>query len=265
MITKQYLDGPYGQLHLHRAGSGEPLVLLHQSPLDGTMFRAAFPALLDAGFSPVAIDTPGYGGSCAPPAPVSIVEFADAIVAAIRQLTAKPVQLVGHHTGASIAVSIAARYPELVSAQVLHGVALLTAEEIAYYSGSAEAPLEPQVDGSHLQEIWDQRRATTSGWADAKLMHEHVIAMLRAGDALHYGFNAVFRHDIAADLARIACPTMVMAEPSDGLFEASQRAVKQRPDFSFHALSDGERDIIEDRPGVWVEAIAGFLSQGTDR
>lgn len=208
---------------------------------------------------PIALDTPGYGSSCAPEQPISITEFADAMVHAIRQLTDDPVCLVGHHTGASIAINIAARYPDMVAKQVLHGVALLNAQELAYYVDQGFSPIEPKIDGSHLQEVWDQRLATTAGWADLSAMHEHVISMLRAGKSYHYGFEAVFKHEILTDLLAVTCPTLVLSNAGDGLHEASKRAVAARPDFVFYQFDEGTRDIIDEQPAEWVDAIVRFL------
>ncbi|NDF86816.1 MAG: hypothetical protein EB102_09925, partial [Gammaproteobacteria bacterium] len=51
-IRRGYFDGPTGQVHYRRCRieGGEPLLLMHQSPLSSTQFEAVMPALaaLDA-------------------------------------------------------------------------------------------------------------------------------------------------------------------------------------------------------------------------
>ena len=46
---KGYADGPFGQIHYQEAGSGEPLLLLHQSPSSSEMFEAAYQPLAERG------------------------------------------------------------------------------------------------------------------------------------------------------------------------------------------------------------------------
>ena len=42
LIRRRYVDGTWGQVHVTEAGTGVPLVLLHQSPLSGAMFLLRF-------------------------------------------------------------------------------------------------------------------------------------------------------------------------------------------------------------------------------
>jgi pimeloyl-ACP methyl ester carboxylesterase len=260
-IRRAYLDAPHGQLHLRRTGEGgEPLLLLHQSPLSGAMFEAALPLLARAGFDAAALDTPGYGGSDPPPSEATIAAYADAAHMAIQALGWDRAHILGHHTGASIAASLAARYPQAVLKLVLNGVALLSDEERAFFAGFRFAPIAPRPDGGHLTDAWNQRLAATPGWSDIDAMHRYVVEMLANPARYHLGFVAAFAHDLESDLRRIAAPTLVLTNTGEDLYEASRRAAALRPDWAFAALEGGTHDIVDEQPEAWVAAVTRFLS-----
>jgi pimeloyl-ACP methyl ester carboxylesterase len=258
-LRRVYVDGPHGQLHLRIAGDGAPLLLLHQSPLSGDQFSAALPLLAEAGFCAVAMDTPGFGQSDRPTEPVGISGYADAIPAVLAAMGWSKTHVLGHHTGASIAASLAARRPELVDRLVLNGVALLSDEERAHFAQFRFAPLEPQADGSHLLAAWNQRLAASPGWSNLEAMHRYVTALLANPTDYFWGFEAAFAHDMAADLAAITAPTLIFSNTGEDLYAASQRAHALRPDFAFAALQGGTHDIIDEQPEAWAAAVTAFL------
>jgi haloalkane dehalogenase len=258
-LRRVYVDGPHGQLHLRIAGDGAPLLLLHQSPLSGDQFSAALPLLAEAGFCAVAMDTPGFGQSDRPTEPVGISGYADAIPAVLAAMGWSKTHVLGHHTGASIAASLAARRPELVDRLVLNGVALLSDEERAHFAQFRFAPLEPQADGSHLLAAWNQRLAASPGWSNLEAMHRYVTALLANPTDYFWGFEAAFAHDMAADLAAITAPTLIFSNTGEDLYAASQRAHALRADFAFAALQGGTHDIIDEQPEAWAAAVTAFL------
>jgi pimeloyl-ACP methyl ester carboxylesterase len=259
-IRRSYVDGPYGQIHLRFAGlGGEPLLLLHQSPLSGDMFRAVMPLLADAGFHAVAMDTPGFGLSDRPAKPVGIPGYAVAIPAVLDALGWSKAHILGHHTGASIAAAFGARHVDRINRLILNGVALLSDEERAYFSTFRFAPLEFQADGSHLNAAWDQRVKASHGWSNLRAMHRYVVEMLANPDDYHWGFTAAFAHEKATDLKAITSPTLIFTNTGDDLFEASKRAHALRPDFDFAALDGGTHDIIDEQPGAWVKLVSDWL------
>ena len=263
-FRKGYIDGPIGQIHFRETGSGPALVLLHQSPLSGAMFAPSMPLLAARGFRTVAIDTPGYGMSDGPDAPLPLSELADAIAAAILALTDGPCFLLGHHTGAAAAASLAARRCVPLNAVVLNGVPLLSAEERAVFSGFDFGPRQLASDGSHLIGLWNQRVASSPGWSNLQAMHKHVVDMLAAGDSYGFAFTSVFEHDIAADLAAMECRTLVLTNTGEDLYAASLRAHQLRPDWAFAELAGGTHDIVDEQPEQWSRAVTDFLLERSE-
>jgi pimeloyl-ACP methyl ester carboxylesterase len=258
-IRRTYIDGPHGQIHLRLAGEGFPLLLLHQSPLSGGQFEAALPLLAESGFAVAAIDTPGFGQSDRPAAPVGIAGYADCIPAVLDALGWNKAHVLGHHTGASIAASLAARYPARVDKLVLNGLALLSPEERLHFAQFRFAPLEPNADGSHLLAAWNQRLAASPGWSQLPAMHRYVTEMLANPEFYFWGFEAAFAHDLGADLLAVKAPTLIFTNTGDDLYAASQRAHALCPHFGFAALDGGTHDIIDEQPQAWAVAVSAFL------
>lgn len=257
-MRRGYVDGRYGQVHYRESGAGTPLLLLHQSPVSGIMFDAALPHLAAAGLRAVAIDTPGFGNSDAPPGPVEIADYGDALAPVLDAFGWDRVAILGHHTGAAIAASFAARHPARVDRLILNGVPLFTGEELAFFRTFAFGPIEPQADGSHLTSAWAQRVRATPGWTDIEAMHRYVVEMLRHHRTYWWGFKAALAYDIAPDLRAIACPTLVLTNSGEDLYEASCRAAERHPSFAFAALEGGTHDIIDEQPEAWARTVAAF-------
>ncbi|MDZ4721219.1 MAG: alpha/beta fold hydrolase [Roseiflexaceae bacterium] len=67
----------------------------------------------------LAVDLPGYGDSPRLPVRTTIELYADLLASLIKQVSNKPVVLVGHSMGGMISLTLAMRYPELVERMVL--------------------------------------------------------------------------------------------------------------------------------------------------
>jgi pimeloyl-ACP methyl ester carboxylesterase len=258
-IRKDYVDGKWGQVHIRRAGAGEPLLLLHQSPLSGSMFEAAMPFLAEAGFDAVAADIAGYGASDAPPGPVSIADHGEAVSAVLDALGWQSAHLLGHHTGAAIAGAFAARQPDRTRKLILNGVPLFTPEQLEFFRGFDFKPLLPQPDGSHLLVAWEQRLAATPGWTDIRAMHRYVVEMLAVNETYHLGFQAALAHDVEPDLRALRVPTLIFTNSGEDLYDSSRRAAAMRDDFRFAELEGGTHDIVDEQPQAWAEAVIRFL------
>ncbi len=223
------------------------------------MFDAVLPLLGTAGFHAVAMDTPGFGRSDRPAEPVGIAGYAVAIRAVLDALGWGRTDILGHHTGASIAASFAASQAARVDKLVLNGVALLSEAERAHFAQFRFEPLVPAADGSHLTAAWNQRLTATPGWTDLPAMHRHVVEMLANPTDYHWGFTAAFAHDLRADLLAVTAPTLVLTNTGEDLYMASQRAVELRPDFAFSELEGGTHDIVDEKPEAWTRAVVDWL------
>ena len=98
-------------------GDGEPVLLLHGWPDDGSLWRHQTAALLERGYRTIVPDLRGFGGSSRPGA----VEAYDAphlvgdVVGVLDHLGIPRAHLVGHDWGAAIAWMVAALVPDRVA------------------------------------------------------------------------------------------------------------------------------------------------------
>jgi len=95
-------------LHVHRAGSGQPLVLLHGLGESHIGWRPVIDAL-SQGYDVIAIDLPGFGRSPALPGSVSptAVNLATAVERTLDELGVGAFHVAGYSLGARVAVQLA--------------------------------------------------------------------------------------------------------------------------------------------------------------
>ncbi|WP_445181884.1 alpha/beta fold hydrolase [Pseudonocardia sp. Cha107L01] len=126
-VRRRFVDTRYGQVHLAEHGSGDPVLLLHQTPRSWDEYRDVLP-LLGAHRRAIALDTLGFGDSARPDEPWTVELFAAGVLAAADALGLTGFDLVGHHTGGVIAVEVAAAAPERVGRLVLSATRMSTRE-----------------------------------------------------------------------------------------------------------------------------------------
>ncbi|SHE68035.1 alpha/beta fold hydrolase [Streptoalloteichus hindustanus] len=110
---------PDAELAWERAGSGDPVVLVHGSWDDRRSWDRVVPALARA-HSVVRYDRRGHSESTAPPGQGSIVEDAEDLLAVVDALAGGRAHLVGHSYGASVVLLAAARRPSAVRSVTAH-------------------------------------------------------------------------------------------------------------------------------------------------
>lgn len=111
-------------LHHHRAGSGEPLVLLHGSGpgVSGWLnFGENLPVLAEH-FDVIIVDQPGFGRSTAPTVDRPYGDIAaDAVVDLLDELGVERFHLLGNSMGAATASRIVLEHPQRVDRLVFMG------------------------------------------------------------------------------------------------------------------------------------------------
>ncbi len=125
-LPGRFVDTSSGRVFVHRAGRGEPLVLLHGFFLSHYSFRDVLPQLA-AERDVIAIDLPGFGESDRP-APgdfaYDLPAFAGAVGEVLDALGVARATVLGHSMGGGTALTLAARQPERVERLVLVSAAL---------------------------------------------------------------------------------------------------------------------------------------------
>ena len=110
-IERAFVQTRSGRIHAASAGHGFPVLLLHQTPRSWDEYRDVLP-LLASKYRAIAMDTVGFGDSDPLPAGRDSIEtWAQCAHDVLRALGHDRAVVVGHHTGAAIAVEMAASRP----------------------------------------------------------------------------------------------------------------------------------------------------------
>jgi pimeloyl-ACP methyl ester carboxylesterase len=262
------LDGARG-LHLRRFGGvGRPIVLLHESPRSSAVL-APLATRLAHRFTLFALDTPGYGSS--DPLVMQrpeIADFADAVARSLRAVGLTRAPVYGTHTGATIAVELARRHPDLVGGLVLDGYPVFTVEERDLHHGFYMKDFPARWDGDHVVELWSRIRDQFDFFPwylrseSARLpapkadlaRHRAVLRdFLLSGP--HYGvaYAASFRFDGREALSGQSVPIRIVARPNDLLFSQMTRLEALPPDCTISQISAD--------PDAWAATIGDLFDE----
>jgi pimeloyl-ACP methyl ester carboxylesterase len=123
--------------------------------------------------------------------------------------------VLGHHTGAAVAIELAARAPERVRALVLSSPPWADA---AFRASHAEGPVVDEVviadDGRHLAQLWGFRRQYyPSGRPD--LLNRFIRDALAPGVDPAEGHRACARYRMEERIGLVAAPTLLIGASAD--------------------------------------------------
>lgn len=253
-VRRAYAAVSFGQVHYRYAGTpGKPVVvLLHQTPSTSEMYENLMMALA-ADYRLIAPDTPGMGLSDPVADPLTIAGLATGIAEFLDEVGVDRYYLFGHHTGASIAVQIAAVHPRHIEAVALSGPTLLSDELRARLPEMASA-IPARADGAHLQGMW-QRIHSKDESAPMDIIERETINGIQLGDRYAAAYDAVVEQDFAAALRALTCPVLVFAGTGDPLYGQLDAALRQ--------LGNGRKESIADAKTFVCEThcpqVAGLL------
>ncbi len=261
-LKRAYADGPQGQVHYYDSqGDGPVLLMIHQSPTSSMDYSATFDGFVAAGLRIIAMDTPGMGLSDAPAAEPTIADFAAAAPAVLDHAGVRQADVIGHHTGAQIAVEAAARYPDRFRKIVLYGVPVMTPEEMKGYwdrivpHEKQGAVHHPKDDGSHLVDQFTR----FVRFADAVTAQRMLISALNAGPTWWYGHNAALTHDMVPALKAAPHPVLLLSNTDEMLDSNTRAAQAVRPDAEFVMLDKACAIAMDGDPQGFVDAVVRFL------
>ena len=208
-MRRGYVDLPEGQIHFRASGSGEPILLLHQTSFFSDEYSDVIP-ILAKHYWAIALDTLGYGFSDKLSSQYTIEDYALSVVRFLDVLGIERTNVVGNHTGATIAVEMAVSWPNRVNKLILSGCSLYSAEERESLLNSPKySPLQLTRDGSFLLREWEHC-LNASSYASLEIVFRRFIGNLLASPRLHDGHLASYRYDKRPKLPLIKSPTLLI-------------------------------------------------------
>lgn len=264
-----YGAGRYGQIHVAFAqpeqgpGAKTPVICFHQSPMSGAQFKL-FQRALAADRLVMCPDTPGFGGSDAPDAPVSIPDYAGAMADLLDGLGygangQGPVDIVACHTGTLIGTDLANARPDLVRRLVMPSMALFNAEELAATKAKYGGPKPILTDPAHVPEMY--KTMVTHG--PAALSPERRLELfaerLRSGAKSWYGPEASLNYDCESALKKLAQPMLLVAL-NENLGVNTRRAAGLVKNATLLDLSSwADHSVWDAQPEKFADAVRPFL------
>ena len=249
-MKRAYADIPEGQVHYATEGSGEPFILLHESPRSWRAYARLIPLLAKTHWV-IAMDTLGFGDSDPHPDASDMSDYSESVVHFMDSLGIDKANVMGDHTGACIALELAATRPERLRRLVLAGLPfwISTEERVARLEQTKGRDWDTQVDdGSHCTRIW-QRMLTTrvpgggeSGVTedDLEYVRGFTLDALRAGPRWKPIDLIVFSYDPDPRLPLVKSPALVLGVNGEGPSWYTKR------DNEVHALIPGSTVVVID-------------------
>lgn len=258
-LFKSYVQTPEGQIHYRSCGSGKPVILLHQTPRSSDEYAEVLP-LLGRRFWAIAMDTIGFGDSYRFGGEMSIERLGMGVMQLLAALNLKRVSLVGHHTGAVIAVEVAASHPEVVEKLVLSGCPFIDASEREKRKGKHVIDsFEPRMDGSHLLELWRGRQPYYPP-NRPDILDRFIIDALKAGPNAAEGHVAVAKYRMEDKLPKITCPTLIVAATSDPFaYPYTEQLRKNIKNAQVAEIKGGTVALLEQMPAEFADVVERFL------
>jgi pimeloyl-ACP methyl ester carboxylesterase len=259
------------RLRYYVGGEGEPLVLVHGLGGSAANWLALAPLLLP-GRRLLVPELPGHGGSEPLPAASSLNAYADRIGLLLEREGLAPAAVVGHSLGGAIALRLAIRRPELVSALVLAGAAgISSGHRRARYALTVTGILKPgRKIAPHRARVAQSpflKRLVFGRWgaADPPALSPQLVDAFLSGPPQHTdtvsAAKALVLDDPRPDLDRVRCPSLVLwgardhQLPVDDAFQYARR-LRAR----LRVIADCGHLLIGERPDACADAIDVFLA-----
>lgn len=212
-------------------------------------------------------DLPGFGASDPlhnDPARVGVPELSAAVHAFLGKLGIQACHVYGHHTGAAIAAQLAHDHPSLVARLAISGPPLMS-EELRQRMAAMTLPVAIRADGAHLRDVWNRVRKKDPS-ACLQLSQREVLSALQAAAEYAHTPARVARHEFAALLPEIHCPTLVFAGDRDPLHGSVGPTAELLPCGEVVSLPGGLGTYLCDRePAMLGALLAAHFGNGSPK
>jgi len=262
-VHRRFLDTSDGQIHYVTAGVGRPVLLLHQTPRSWDEYRDVIPILAKER-RVIAMDTIGYGESYKPPGRSDIEDYARGAAALLDGLGVASTAVVGHHTGAVIAMELAVARPDQVERLVLSACPFVDSadrDRRQRSGGHRVDHVEAKPDGSHIAELW-QIRQKFYPKDRPDLLTRFVADALRAGEKIREGHGSCSRYRMEEKIGKVRCPTLVTWGTQDPYAAPQGEVVAQHIRGSRVApIEGGSVAVVDEMPDAFARLVLDFLRE----
>jgi pimeloyl-ACP methyl ester carboxylesterase len=259
LIRREFVDIPGGQLHYRVAGAGENLLIVHQAPMSSEEYEEVLPLLAEH-HKTMAIDMPGHGDSFDTDREYEIEDYARSVIAVLKKLGIKKTSIVGHHTGALVAVEVALAYPECIQKVILSGCPALTPEQWApLFSNKGFREMPATADGKLTQYAWEIYRGMCFS-PDPEIWLKYFLLGLRARTRPYDAHRAASRYPARDRLTRIQQPTLLLSGTKDYFIDALESTRQLIPNARSGIIEGTGAFVARESPKAFAKLILDFLA-----
>lgn len=222
------------QVHYRRAGSGNPVILLHQSPTSSKEYTPLIEEIAALGYTVIAPDTAGNGMTERLPIKdfPDMEDYADGVADLMTELGIRKAPVYGFHTGGVCALALGLRHPDRVTIAIMDGYIQMSEADKAYYLADYLPAFKYDWSGSHLTWAWsrfreqmiffpwfskDSARRMPVDLPPPAAIHEAVMEFFRADDNYRRAYRPAFTFDTANAVRNTKANTLITTSQTDVL------------------------------------------------
>jgi pimeloyl-ACP methyl ester carboxylesterase len=236
----EYVEAKGVTMWFDDRGAGDPVVLLHGGLTDSRDFTGNLDALA-AQFRLLLPERRGHGHTPDVPGPITVEAMGQDTIAFLDTVTGGPVRLAGYSAGATVALRVAVRRPDLVERLVLISCAFHPDGMIVRPSAEGPPP-EP------LAAAYGEVSPDGAGYFPV------VIAKVAEAAAQDPGLQP-------ADLKRVTCPVLVVAADDDIVtLEHTLELYRGLPDAQLAVIPGTSHLLLHERPQLCTALVTEFLT-----
>jgi pimeloyl-ACP methyl ester carboxylesterase len=259
--TEHYIYRRHGKVYVHRVGGGDPIVFLHAVGGHAKGW-VEITKHLEQHFACYTLDLPGHDHSDIPPVKYSMEDYADAVAEVMDAIGLEKANVVGGHTGAMVALILAARYPKLVGKLVLDGLPYWNKKQGQIIWERWFSPMYTDTDSYHVPVIplddWEEARSKNPGlkreeWETRHSMSQKSRLWWRLSQEANSGC------DIASFGPKVKVPTLRLFGEGDTLRRTEDKANQEIAGSVLKVIPDCPGLVAKYKPEILAKETLDFL------
>jgi non-heme chloroperoxidase len=275
-VTVGKENSGYIELYYEDHGSGDPVVLIHGYPLNGTSWEKQIPALLAEGHRVITYDRRGFGKSSQPTSGYNYDTFAADLHALVKHLDLTNFTLVGFSMGGGEVARYIGRYgSEKVSKAVIIGgippYLLKTVDNLDGVDGGVFEGIQKAITADRYAFFTEffKNFYNTDVFLGKRISEQAVEASWNvaasASPTASLACVPTWHEDFRNDVARINIPTLVIHGDADRivpLLASGQRTAKLIKGAHLFVIKDGPHAVGWTHAEELNRELLMFLSKG---